>query len=55
MAQIRDLFKSQKKDLYGKLGEIRIESKGFIDVARSAALLTSSPSKVADAIGNQVG
>jgi hypothetical protein len=55
MATIRDLFKSQKKDLYGKLGEIRIESKGFVDVARSAALLTSSPSKVADAIGNQVG
>jgi hypothetical protein len=55
MAQIRDLFKSQKKDLYGKLGEIRIESKGFVDVARSAALLTSSPDKIADAIGNQVG
>ena len=55
MAQIRDLFKSQKKELYGKLGEIRIESKGFVDVARSAALLTSSPSKVADAIGNQIG
>jgi hypothetical protein len=55
MAQIRDLFKSQKKDLYGKLGEIRIESKGFVDVARSAALLASSPNKVADIIGNQVG
>jgi hypothetical protein len=55
MAQIRDLFKSQKKDLYGKLGEIRIESKGFVDVARSAALLTSSPDKIADAIGNQIG
>ena len=55
MAQIRDLFKSQKKDLYGKLGEVRIESKGFVDVARSAALLTSSPNKVADIVGNQVG
>ena len=55
MAQIRDLFKSQQKELYGKLGEIRIESKGFVDVARSAALLASSPSKVADAIGNQIG
>jgi hypothetical protein len=55
MATIQDLFKSQKKDLYGKLGEIRIESKGFVDVARSAALLTSSPDKVADIIGNQVG
>jgi hypothetical protein len=55
MAQIRDLFKSQKKELYGKLGEIRIESKGFVDVARSAALLASSPNKLADAIGNQVG
>lgn len=55
MAQIRDLFKSQKKELYGKLGEVRIESKGFIDVARSAALLASSPNNVADVIGNQVG
>lgn len=55
MAQIRDLFKSQQKELYGKLGEIRIESKGFVDVARSAALLASSPNKLADAIGNQVG
>ena len=55
MAQIRDLFKSQKKELYGKLGEIRIESKGFVDVARSAALLASSPNKLADIIGNQVG
>jgi hypothetical protein len=55
MTQLKDLFKSQKKELYGKLGEIRIESKGFIDVARSAALLASSPSKVADAIGNQIG
>ena len=55
MAQIRDLFKSQKKELYGKLGEIRIESKGFVDVARSAALLTASPNKIADIIGNQAG
>jgi len=55
MAQIRDLFKSQQKELYGKLGEIRIETKGFVDVARSAALLASSPNKVADAIGNQIG
>ena len=55
MATLLDLFKSQKKELYGKLGEIRIESKGFVDVARSAALLTSSPNKVADIIGNQAG
>ena len=53
MAQLKDLFKSQKKELYEKLGEIRIESKGFVDVARNAALLASSPSKVADIIGNQ--
>jgi hypothetical protein len=55
MAQIRDLFKSQKKDLYGKLGEPLIESKGLIDIARGAALLTSSPKKIADIVGNQVG
>jgi len=55
MATIKDLFKSQKKDLYGKLGEIRIETRGFVDVARSAALLTSSPNKLGDAIGNQLG
>jgi hypothetical protein len=55
MATIKDLFKSQKKDLYGKLGEIRIETRGFVDVARSAALLTSSPDKLGDAIGNQLG
>lgn len=55
MATIKDLFKSQKKDLYGKLGEIRIETRGFVDVARSAALLTSSPNKLGDVIGNQLG
>ena len=55
MATIQDLFKSQKKDLYGKLGEIHIESRGFIDVPRSAALLTSSPNKIGDVIGNQIG
>jgi hypothetical protein len=55
MAQIRDLFKSQKKDLYGKLGEPLIESKGLIDIARGAALITSSPKKIADIVGNQVG
>lgn len=55
MPTIQDLFKSQKKELYGKLGEIRIESKGFIDVARSAALLASSPNKIADGVGNQIG
>lgn len=55
MATIQDLFKSQKKDLYGKLGNIRIESRGFVDVARSAALLTSSPNKLGDLIGNQLG
>lgn len=55
MATIQDLFKSKKKDLYGKLGEIHIESRGFIDVPRSAALLTSSPNKIGDIIGNQIG
>jgi hypothetical protein len=54
MATIRDLFKSQKKELYGK-ENIRIESRGFINPPRLAALITSSPNKIGDIIGNQVG
>jgi hypothetical protein len=54
MATIQDLFKSQKKELYGK-ENIRIESRGFIDPPRAAALLTSSPNKIGDIIGNQIG
>lgn len=55
MATIQDLFKQQKKDLYGKAENIRIESRGFINPPRIAALITSSPSKIGDIIGNQLG
>jgi hypothetical protein len=54
MATIQDLFKSQKKELYGK-ENIRIESRGFLNPPRGAALLTSSPNKIGDVIGNQIG
>jgi len=54
MATIQDLFKSQKKELYGK-ENIRIESRGFINPPRAAALITSSPNKIGDIIGNQIG
>jgi len=55
MATIQDLFKSQKKDLYGLSGTAIIESRGLINPPRGAALLTSSPSALADLIGNQIG
>lgn len=55
MATIQDLFKQQKKDLYGKSDNIRIESRGFINPPRAAALLTSSPNRLGDIIGNQLG
>jgi hypothetical protein len=55
MATIQDLFKSQKKELYGKTDDIRIESRGLINPQRGAALLASSPNAVADLIGNQIG
>ncbi len=55
MATIQDLFKSQKKDLYGLSGTILIESRGIINPPRAAALLTSSPDGLADLIGNQIG
>ena len=53
MATLLDLFKSQKKDLYGKSENIRIESRGLINPPRGAALLASSPNALADLIGNQ--
>ncbi len=53
MATIQDLFKSQKKELYGK-ENIRIESRGFIDPPRAAALLASSPNRIGDILGNQI-
>ena len=55
MATIKELFKSQKKDLYGLAGTILIESRGIINAPRGAALLTSSPDAIADLIGNQLG
>lgn len=55
MATLLDLFKSQKKDLYGKSENIRIESRGLINPPRGAALLASSPNALADLIGNQIG
>jgi hypothetical protein len=55
MATLLDLFKSQKKELYGKSDNIRIESRGFINPPRAAALLTSSPNALGDLIGNQIG
>ena len=54
MATIQDLFKSQKKELYGK-ENIRIESRGLINPPRGAALLASSPNAIADLIGGQIG
>jgi hypothetical protein len=55
MATLLDLFKSQKRDLYGLSGGAIIESRGLINPPRGAALLTSSPDTLADLIGNQIG
>ena len=54
MPTILDLFKEQKKDLYGKSENIRIESRGLINPPRGAALLASSPTKLGDLIGSQI-
>lgn len=54
MPTILDLFKEQKKDLYGKSENIRIESRGLINPPRGAALLASSPNSLGDLIGNQI-
>ena len=54
MPTIAELFKSKSKEIYnsaGKGGNIYIESKGFINVHRGAALLASSPSAIGDLIG----
>jgi hypothetical protein len=56
MATLLDLFKSQKKELYGGiLGETYIESKGLLNPSRVAALAASSPNQLGDLIGNQIG
>jgi hypothetical protein len=54
MPTILELFKSKKKEIYNK-DEIRIESRGFINPPRGAALLVSSPNAIGDLIGNQIG
>jgi len=54
MATILDLFKSRQEELYGKVDNIRINSRGLINPPRGAALLASSPNAVADLIGGQV-
>jgi len=55
MPTIKELFKKQNVNLYGLSSKILIESRGFINPPRVAALLTSSPNALADAIGNQIG
>jgi hypothetical protein len=55
MATILDLFKSKKTELYGKLDNVRIESRGLLNPPRGAALLASSPNALADLIGGQIG
>jgi hypothetical protein len=55
MATILELFKSQQTKLYGNLDNVRIESRGLINPPRGAALLASSPNKLADLIGGQIG
>jgi hypothetical protein len=54
MPTISDLFKNQKKELYGKSDAIRIDSRGLINPPRGAALLLSSPNSLGDLIGNQI-
>lgn len=54
MPTIAELFKSKSEEIYnsaGKGGNIYMESKGFINVHRGAALLASSPSALGDLIG----
>lgn len=54
MATIQELFKSRKEEIYGKVPNIFIGSRGLINPPRGAALLLSSPNAIADLIGNQV-
>lgn len=51
MATLLDLFKTQKKEIYGKSETIRIDSRGLINPPRAAALLLSSPTEIGDLIG----
>lgn len=53
MPTILELFNSNAEDLYGK--EIfRIESRGFVNPPRVAALAASSPNTLADLVGGQL-
>ena len=57
MPTIADLFKSKAKEIYnsaGAGGNIYIQSRGFINVNRSAALLASSPKGLGDLIGGAI-
>jgi hypothetical protein len=53
MPTILDLFKSQQKDLYDN-EIVRIESRGFVNPPRAAALIASSPNAIGDLIGGQL-
>lgn len=55
MATIEQLFKSRKEEVYGKVGNVFIGSRGLLNPPRGAALLASSPDSLADLIGNQIG
>jgi hypothetical protein len=55
MPTIKELFKSQQKEIYGKSENVRINSLGLINPPRGAALLASSPNAFTDLIGNQLG
>ena len=55
MATISDLFKKNQKDIYGQVDDIRITTRGLVNIPRAAALLTSSPNPLGDLIGNQIG
>lgn len=53
MPTILELFNSNAEDLYGK--EIfRIETRGFVNPPRVAALAASSPNTLADLVGGQL-
>jgi hypothetical protein len=54
MPTISDLFKNQKKELYGTSDMIRIDSRGLVNPTRAAALLLSSANSLGDEIGNQI-
>jgi hypothetical protein len=54
MATVLQLFNKQKKTLYGKSDDIRIQTRGLINPPRGAALLLASPTPLGDLIGGQI-